>query len=101
MNNDEIFEKHIQLLEKVNNAPTNDLHHVYCMELYGFRTALRLVGINQLIECDLYYLDQGIDRPMCCGVFLDREFTNTPSKPPLPEPPPVRVVKNGFLYDTI
>lgn len=100
MNNDEIFEKHIELLEKINNAPNNQLHHVYCMELYGFRAALRLLGINQLMECDLYYLDQGIDRPMCCGVFLDKNFDTpiTPvSRPPLPEPPPVRVIKNGRL----
>ena len=24
-----------------------------------------------LTGCDLYYLEQGIDRPMCCGEFLD------------------------------
>lgn len=97
MNFDEIFEKHISLVEKVNNAPNNQLHHVYCMELYGFRAALRLVGINQLMECDLYYLDQGIDRPMCGGVFLDKEWDVPVSRPPLPEPPPLRVIKNGRL----
>lgn len=74
MNYDEVFEKHIQLLEKVNNAPNSRLHYAYSMELHGFRAALRLLGINQLMECDLYYLDQGIDRPMCCGVFLDNEW---------------------------
>jgi len=29
--------------------------------------------INQLMDCDWHYINQGIDRPMCCGVFLDWE----------------------------
>lgn len=76
MNYAEVFEKHIQLVEKVNNAPNSQLHHAYSMELHGFRTVLRLLGIDQLMECDLHYIDQGIDRPMCCGVFLDKEVIN-------------------------
>lgn len=74
MNNGEIFKKHIYLLEKVNEATKEQSYSLHLQKLYGFREALYILGINQLMECDLYYLDQGIDRPMCCGVFLDKEY---------------------------
>jgi hypothetical protein len=67
--------KHIQLLEAVNNAKTQAEHDRAEAVLEGFRIALaeayeHRLGID-LMDCDRYYLDQGIDRPMCCGVFLD------------------------------
>jgi hypothetical protein len=68
-----IFEQHIKLVEKVNNAKTRREEFDALNVLSGFRMALNLAGINQLMECDLYFIDQGIDRPMCCGVFLDVE----------------------------
>lgn len=39
------------------------------------RIACDAMGVNfggVLQACDLHYLDQGIDRPMCGGVFLTR-----------------------------
>jgi len=74
VNYDEIFKKHIYLVEKVNAATSEHLYNLHLHRLYGFREALYLLSINQLMECDLYYLDQGIDRPMCSGVFLDKEW---------------------------
>jgi hypothetical protein len=68
-----LLDKHIELLEAVNNAKTNKQYDLAYHKLIGFRDALTAMNINQLIACDLHYLDQGIDRPMCCGVFLDWE----------------------------
>ena len=68
-----LFDKHIELVELVNNAYSEREHQIASDVLHGFRLALGLQGINQLIECDMYYIDKGIDRPMCCGIFLDWE----------------------------
>ena len=68
-----LFEKHIDLLEAVNNAKTNSQYDLAYHRLIGFRDALTALNINQLMACDLHYLVQGIERPMCCGVFLDWE----------------------------
>lgn len=70
-----MHEKHIELVEAVNNAKTQDEHDRAEAVLSGFRIALEesqspFFG-GLLMDCDRHYLDQGIDRPMCCGVFLD------------------------------
>ena len=67
----DIFEKHIDLVKMVNCADSEDQHDRAEARLRGFRDALEVQGINQLSECDMHYISQGIDRPMCCGVFLD------------------------------
>jgi hypothetical protein len=66
-----LFNKHIKLVEAVNNSKTEKQRNDNCNILFGFREALEVLNINQLIYCDLHYLHQGIDRPMCGGVFLD------------------------------
>lgn len=66
-----VFDRHIELVGRVNSAVNEDERNKASLVLYGFREALEVVGINQLMECDLYYIDKGVDRPMCCGVFLD------------------------------
>jgi hypothetical protein len=68
-----LLEKHIELLEAVNNAKTSKQYGLAYHRLIGFRDALAAMSINQLMACDLHYLDQGIERPMCFGVFLDWE----------------------------
>jgi hypothetical protein len=67
----DIFNRHIELLERVNRSATNKEYDKAYAYLCAFREALALTGINQLMDCDNYYLEQGVDRPMCCGVFLD------------------------------
>lgn len=70
-------EAHIACVEAVNNAKTQSEHDAASLFLRGFRAGLQAAeqdGIAHgyhLIACDQHYLDQGIDRPMCCGVFLD------------------------------
>jgi len=65
--------KHIELIEAVNNSLTQAEHDAAEQRLNGFRDALERMNPRPLhfIECDQHYLAQGIDRPMCCGVWLD------------------------------
>jgi hypothetical protein len=64
--------KHIELVEKVNNAKSEREHCAYQHRLDAWREGVLDAGVNlSLMAADQHYLDQGIDRPMCCGVFLD------------------------------
>lgn len=65
-------EKHIQLVEAVNNASTEQEHRYAKMRLDNWREGVADSDrVLNYIAADLHYLDQGVDRPMCCGVFLD------------------------------
>jgi hypothetical protein len=68
-----LLAKHIDLVEAVNSALTEAAHSDARLRLEGFREAVDIVGERHLIALDNHYLDQGIDRPMCCGVWLDWE----------------------------
>ena len=67
----EILKRHIELVEMVNSADSEYQHQRQETYLHGFREALRLMNVNQIMDCDYHYMDKGIDRPMCGGVFLD------------------------------
>jgi hypothetical protein len=69
----DLFEKHIEMVKAVNEAKTGAEHELNLLKLNGFREALEFMGINQLMACDSYYIDQGVDVDMCCGVFIDWE----------------------------
>ena len=79
----DLFDKHIGLVEAVNNARTRAEHRDAEQRLRGFRDALYCMENTpgHFIECDLHYLSQGIDRPMCCGVWLDWEPVAAPKAP--------------------
>jgi len=66
---DKLLSAHIELVEKVNTLKGKD-RTAAVHELHGFREALNIMGINQLIDCDMHYIDQGINVDMCGGVFL-------------------------------
>lgn len=68
---DNLLKRHIELVEAVNNSKTEIEHESARNMLRGFRQALEIMDIFQLSECGMHYIDQGIARPMCCGVFLD------------------------------
>ena len=73
-----IREKHIELIEAVNNAETEVEHYYRYERLRGFRDGLEAAGRRvPLCDADNHYLYQGIDRPMCCGVWLDWEPKST------------------------
>jgi hypothetical protein len=67
----DLFQKHIELIDAVNSSDTEVDHVITQARLRGFRDALDIQNINQLCECDNYYIERGYTRPMCCGVFLD------------------------------
>ena len=69
----DIREKHIAMVEAVNNATTRDEHERAESALGGFRAACDILipGNWFRMEADLHYMDQGVDRPLCCGVFCD------------------------------
>lgn len=64
--------KHIELIEAVNNAKTEPEHFAAEFKLAGWREGVRDAGANiSYLTGDEHYIAKGIDRPMCCGVFLD------------------------------
>jgi hypothetical protein len=68
----DIRARHIELVEQVNNAKDEREHSARQFYLDGWRDGLFSAGVNlSLMAADQHYLDQGVDRPMCCGVFLD------------------------------
>ncbi len=69
-----IHERHLELVRAVNDSRTERQHERAGSYLDGFCEALRRIGVEtgeMIMAADLYYIDQGIDRPMCGGVFLD------------------------------
>lgn len=63
---------HLALVKKVNESKTQREHDLAEAMLRGFRDGVEAAGARlDLIAADLLYLDQGIDRPMTCGVWLD------------------------------
>ena len=66
---------HIRLVIECNAAKTNGEKCLREAVIKGFRDALILMTGRSLgsliIEADQYYIEQGIDRPMCGGVFLE------------------------------
>jgi len=67
-----LHDKHIELVEAVNNSSTNRGHDLANAVLHGWMKGVEDCGFRiDLCAADMHYINQGIDRPMCCGVFLD------------------------------
>ena len=68
-------DRHLELLDAVNDARTHADHRSAELVLQGFRDALEHFGhTGFLINSDLHSMERfGEDRPMCCGVLLDWE----------------------------
>jgi len=65
--NEQIRIQHIARVGAVNSSETEEEHRRY-------QLALDMSARGSfLMEADQHYIDQGIDRPMCCGVWLDWE----------------------------
>jgi len=68
-----MHDKHMQLIDAVNNAKTRHDHWTaYCI-LRGWREGMADCGRSvDLIAADLTQFERGHEgRPMCCGVFND------------------------------
>lgn len=64
--------RHLELIRAVNEATTHDERQRALWYLDGWREGRRSAGRPvDLMEGDLYYIEAGIERPMCCGVWLD------------------------------
>jgi len=73
-----IEERYVELVRACNEAATEDGHrhaneyaHAW---LDGVAFALRMDDADVgriLMAADTHYIDQGIDRPMCGGVWID------------------------------
>jgi hypothetical protein len=66
-------EKHMKLIDDVNNAKTrHDYWTAHCI-LHGWREGMSDAGqYLDLIAADLTQFERGHEaRPMCCGVFND------------------------------
>ena len=68
-----LYDKYIELLIEVNNEENTEETHVRLRaELYGWRNGIEdATGIR--FNGDYYYNGKDINRPMCCGEFLDWE----------------------------
>lgn len=67
-----LYEKHMELVQAVNNAKTVEEHSHAEQYLRGWREGVTASdGYMRLMDADNFYLEQGIERPMCCGVWLD------------------------------
>lgn len=67
----------IRLVEAVNSAKTQREHELAEAKRQGFFAALEAggwseAGIGRLVmDGDTHYINRGVDRPMCGGVWLD------------------------------
>lgn len=70
-----MHEKHMLLIDAVNNAKTKQEHWDAGSKLQGWRQGVRDCGREpDLCAADLEQFERGHEnRPMCCGVFLDWE----------------------------
>lgn len=72
-----LHQKYIKRVEAVNNSSTVQEHDIN----YGLLTAW-IDGVNAAgaklfcTRADQYYMERGINRPMCAGVWLDWEPKN-------------------------
>lgn len=78
--NEQIRIQHIARVGAVNSSETEEEHRRYQLALDAWRDGVCMaLGLDMsargsfLMEADQHYIDQGIDRPMCCGVWLDWE----------------------------
>jgi len=70
-----IHQKHMQLVDAVNESKTEHEHLTAALRLHAWREGMSDAGRPvELCHADLEQFDRGFtERPMCCGVFLDWE----------------------------
>jgi hypothetical protein len=73
-----LFDAHIEIVKQYNNTIGKGYEEraILGAMLMGFRQAACLLlseadYARMLYHADNYYLSQGIEVPMCCGVFLE------------------------------
>jgi hypothetical protein len=72
-----LHEKHMHRIELVNRSTTEQEHSTRERDLRNWQAGVEDAGFKlDLCAADWHYLEQGIDRPMCCGVWLDWSEAN-------------------------
>ena len=69
-----LYYEYIKRLVEVNDETKTEMEHQRLkLEFNGW-----LQGVEDatggLFNGDYYYIEKGIDRPMCCGMFLDWKY---------------------------
>lgn len=72
----DLYEKYIKRVEAINSAKTQHEHDYLSARLGGWLDGVDDAGSHVrtgslCMAADNFYMDQGIDRPMCGGIFLD------------------------------
>ena len=71
-------------IEAVNGSATYEQHYAAQRYLDGYVDAVvECTGIHRgalLMKCDMFYINKGVDRPMCGGEFLDWEPKKEPTQ---------------------
>ena len=71
-----LFDAYISHVCAVNNSKTVAEHAENQLYLMAWINGVRAAGIKiNGHDADMYFIERSIDRPMCCGVFLDWEPT--------------------------
>lgn len=79
-----LADKHFEIVEAINAAEEGSTQERYERGRHdGFLDAVNILRSSTvvgslLIDADLRYLNQGIDRPMCGGVWLDKPIVRHP-----------------------
>ena len=74
-----ILTEYLKLVQEINDARTVAEHMAANFQLSGLKRCLKAMGWNDgdigslIVDGDSHFLAQGVDRPMCGGVFLDWE----------------------------
>jgi len=73
MTDDELWDEYIRLLVAANDESVDLRQHQDAVCTLRAWTKGVHAATGKCFNGDYYYIDQGIDRPMCVGQFLDWE----------------------------
>ena len=77
-----VTDLYIEKVKVINAAKTEDEHSRLRLEVRAWAEGVRDAGGHiYLMDGDYHYIEQGIDRPMCCGIWLDWEPSNSTTEP--------------------
>jgi hypothetical protein len=105
-----LHEKHMHRIERVNRSTTEQEHLIFERDLRSWRAGVEDAGLKlDLCAADLYYLERGIERLMCCGVWLDWQPTNVEPPicrgwnciMPMPLSPEAPGWRDGYCFDCV
>jgi len=73
MSNGKLWDKYLELLIASNDETKTEFDHDRAVRYLNAWLAGVFDSTGKRFNGDYYYIEQGIDRLMCCGLFLDWE----------------------------